>query len=235
LRASLLKTALEAGETRHKMGKTVASTLGRAVTIGPDGVALIDRTELSKAPPKPRQTALAAILRTVGGGAFAPDETAVARLDEMLKNQSFRGTNLAGCLIRPWRGALLICRETARAAPPKRLTPNTWRRWDDRFAVFLQVIDKDTIFTVCALGAKGWAALPPGRKPAISAVAGAGLPAIRNGEQVVSVPSIGWSEAGAPPIRYRLKPLWPLASETFTVVSAGADIMSDRGERSRRN
>lgn len=234
LRAALLETALKAGETRHQMGKTDASTLGRAVTIGPDGVALVDRAELFKAPPEPRHSALSAILRTVGGGAFAPDEAAVARLDEMLEKQSFRGANLAGCLIRPWRGTLLICREAVRAAPPEHLRPNVWEDWDGRFALRVQGSDTTTKFTVSAFGAKGWSAVPRRLKPGFPAVAGAGLPAIRDGGQVVSVPPIGWSEAGAPAIRYRLSPLWPLASETFTVVSAGADIMSDRGERSRR-
>jgi tRNA(Ile)-lysidine synthase len=235
LRAALLKTALKAGETRRQLGKTVASTLGRAVTIGPGGFALIDRAELLKAPPKPRHSALSAILRTVGGGAFAPDEAAVARLDEILQNQSFRGANLGGCLVRPWRGALLVCRETARAAPPERLVAHAWQRWDGRFEVFAQDIDKISELTVGALGARGWATVPRRSKSAFSAVAGAGLPAIRNGEGVVSIPSIGWNETGSPRVRCRLSPLWPLASETFTVVSAGTDIMSDRGERSRRN
>ncbi len=234
LRAVLLKTALKAGETRHQMGKTVASTLARAVTIGPDGVVLVDRAELSKAALKPRHSTLAAILRTVGGGAFAPDEAAVARLDEALKNQSFRGTNLAGCLIRPWRGALLVCREAVRAAPAERLAPGMWQRWDGRFEIFVQVTDINTEIKVGVLGEKGWAAVRRRPEPAFPAVAGAGLPAIRSGEEVVSVPSIGWCKTGASGVRYRLSPLWPLASETFTVVSAGADIMSDRGERSRR-
>ena len=234
LRAVLLETALKAGETRHQLGKTVASILGRTATFGPAGVLYLDRAAFAQTAPKPRRAALAAILRTVGGGAFAPDEPSVARLDEILQTQDFRGANLAGCLVRPWRGAILICREVARAAPPVRLVSGVRKHWDGRFELH-QTIDTDEKLTVSVLGAKGWAALPSPVKSTYSASAGAGLPAVRRGDRVVCVPVIGWSETGAPAIACRLSPLWPLASETFTVVSAGADIMSDRGERSRRH
>lgn len=234
LRAALLETASSAGETRCEWEKTVASTLARTATFSPDGVLRLDRAAFAETAPKPRRAALAAILRTVGGGAFAPDEIAVARLDEILQTEDFRGANLAGCLIRPWRGIVLICREAARTAPPISLAARVPQRWDGRFEVY-QYTDKDTELSVDALGAKGWAALRSPAKSAYPACAGAGLPAVRKGDRVVSIPAIAWSEAGAPAIACSLSPLWPLASEMFTVVSAGADIMSDRGEQSRRH
>ena len=64
----------------------------------------------------------------------------------------------------------------------------------------------------------------------------AGVPrmiAVLNGA-LTAVPALGWQDAEAAILEQRLTPLWPLASETFTVVSAGPDIMSDRNKRSRR-
>jgi tRNA(Ile)-lysidine synthase len=234
LRAVLLETALNAGEMRRQLGEIVASILGRTVTFGSDGVLRLDAAAFAETAPKPRRAALAAILRTVGGGAFAPDESAIARLDEILQTKNFHGANLAGCLIRPWRGVLLVCREPRRTSPPVTLAPRVRQHWDSRFEIW-QTTDIDAEYSVGALGAKGWATLRSPAKAAYPASAGAGLPAIRQGDRVVSIPAIGWPYADSPPIVCRLTPLWPLASEMFTVVSAGADIMSDSGERSRRH
>ena len=66
-----------------------------------------------------------------------------------------------------------------------------------------------------------------GQAPARQASIGAGLPAVRFGDRVVSVPSVGWAESGFGEVELHYSPLWPLSSETFTVVSAGPDIMSD--------
>ncbi len=235
LRAALLKTALNAGEMRRQLGKTIASLLGRIATVGPDGSVLLDRVAFAAAGQEPRRAALAAVLRTVGGRAFAPDDDALVRLDITLQSEGFGGSSLAGCLIRRWRGNLSICRETGRAGPAVSLVSGEWRRWDDRFDLRIQSTEGGTELTVGQLGAKGWATVRRAGKISLPAAVGAALPAVRNGDRILSLPAVGWSDTGTPAIECRFLPLWPLASETFTVVSAGADIMSDRGERSRRH
>lgn len=232
MRASLLKIAADAGEMRAQLGETVASLLGRVATLGPDGVGLLDRSGLTSAPPELRCAALAAMLRTVGGGAFAPTGDALTRLDQAIRTADFSGASLAGCHIRPWRGALLVCREAVRAAPPIPLDTAAPCRWDDRFEFV--VAGRSPDLTVGALGAKGWAGLRRASKATLPAVAGRSLPALRQDQEVVAIPVLGLPPDGSLPVKQRLLPLWPLASETFTVVSAGADIMSGRGRRNRR-
>jgi hypothetical protein len=100
-----------------------------------------------------------------------------------------------------------------------------WHRWDGRFLVRMAGANRHV--TVGALGSEGYARLRRGLEGMPPAIAGAGLPAIRFDDRVVSVPPVGWAEDGftAPELHY--SPLWPLSPETFTVVSAVPDIMSD--------
>jgi hypothetical protein len=103
-----------------------------------------------------------------------------------------------------------------------------WWHWDGRFVARMErSAGINNSMTVGALGSQGYAALRRGGDVALPAVAGAGLPAIRLGDRLVAVPSIGWAESGIGEVELRYSPLWPLSSETFTVVSAGPDIMSD--------
>jgi tRNA(Ile)-lysidine synthase len=228
LRRSMLNTALKAAETRTRSVSSVASFLGRAASIGPDGIGTIDRSALAAAAPELRRAALSAMFRTVGGGAFSASDAALDRLDTGLQAANFRGMSLAGCLVRPWRGGLVVCREAARAPPAVALEPGCWTRWDDRF----EIRAHGSGLTVGALGSTR---LQHQGKSTVSAAARAGLPAVRCGNSVVAVPSLGWRSADSPIVEQRLSPLWPLASETFTVVSAGSVIMSDRYKWSRRH
>lgn len=227
LRRSLLETACRAAEKRRQLGKNVASLLGRIATIGADGVGHLDRAGLALAPAAVRRAAFAAMLRTIGGAAFAPDGAALVRLDKALESPAFRGMSLAGCLVRPWRGGLLICREAARVAPPVPLEPGRWTLWDHRF----ELRSQSSGLTIGALGSER---VEMSRKSTVPAEARAGFPAARNNGALTAVPALGWQDAEAAILEQRLTPLWPLASETFTVVSAGPDIMSDRNKRSRR-
>ncbi len=178
--------------------------------------------------PDTRRAVLAATLRTVGGNAFAAEADAIERLDVALGAADFTGASLAGCIVRSWQGRILMCREPKRIAPPRSLAEGVWQRWDGRFAVRMERLPgADNSLTIGALGSEGFAGLRRGSDVAFPAVAGAGLPAIRLGDRVVSVPPAGWAESGFAGAELHYSPLWPLSSETFTVVSAGPDIMSD--------
>jgi len=186
-------------------------------------VVLLDFAALKALQPETRRAVLAASVRTVGGNEFGPDAGATLRLDAALASGEFTGSSLAGCVVRPLRDRVLVCREPRRAVPGL-IIDGCWRRWDGRFMV--RMMGTNGHLTLGALGSQAYAELRRSHDIALPAIAGAGLPAVRFGDRVVSVPSVGWAESGFGEVELHYSPLWPLSSETFTVVSAGPDIMS---------
>jgi tRNA(Ile)-lysidine synthase len=226
-RASLLADAASAAVCRIAQDEALAGLLGRIAEIRPDGVVLLDCDGWAVAGSGLRRASLAAALRTAGGRAYAPDLDAVHRLDDALRARDFAGVSLAGCVVRRWRDRILFCREPKRAELPVALRCGTWTRWDGRF---LLRIDRhgDEIggLTVGVLGARGYAALKRRVDVRVPSIAGAGFAAVKQGDRAVAVPSAGWAEEVFPTVEQHYLPLWPLSSETFTVVYAGPDIMS---------
>ena len=225
LRAAALHEATAQAVRRIDGEDRLASALGRIAEIRPDGIVFLDPDALSAAVPEARQAVLAAVLRTVGGNAFAPDTDAVSRLDAALAAADFAGVSLGGCVVRRWQGRILVCREPKRAAAPLRLDDGTWHGWDGRFLV--RTAGANRPVTVATLGSQDYAELRRSLEGTLPAIAGAGLPAVRFGDRVVSVPPVEREESGFAGIELRYSPLWPLSPETFTVVSAVPDIMSD--------
>lgn len=225
LRRSLLKETGIAASRRAATDGRLTEALARIAEIRPDGLVLLDRTAFLSAEAGIRHAILAATLRSVGGNAFAAEAEAVQRLDAAFSSPDFAGASLAGCIVRSWQDRILVCREPKRIAPPCPLADGVWQGWDGRFIV--RASGANQSLTIGALGSRGFTALRREHDVPLPAVAGTGLPAIRLGERVVAVPSVGWTESGCPDVELRYSPLWPLSSETFTVVSAGPDIMSD--------
>jgi tRNA(Ile)-lysidine synthase len=223
-RGALLREAAEAASLRVAADMRLAKALAAIVEIRPDGIALFDRAAFAAAGADMRHAVLAATLRTVGGQAFAPTTDAVGRLDCAVLGEDFAGASLGGCVVRLWGGRVLVCREPKRAAPPVALVSGEWSRWDDRFS--FRVAGHCGDVTVGALGNPAYAKLRHTRNLSLPAIAGAGLPATKSTGRLVAVPSAGWAVDDFPAIEERFSPLWPLSSETFTVVYAGPDIMS---------
>jgi hypothetical protein len=117
-------------------------------------------------------------------------------LDAALGGPDFAGASLAGCIVRSWQGRMLVCREPKRIAPPRPLAEGEWQRWDGRFMA--RASGANESLTIGALGSQDYTSLRRDGDVALPAVAGTGLPAIRLGERVVAVPSIGWAESGCP-------------------------------------
>ena len=236
LRASTLRQAGAAASRRVADEDRLASALACVAEIRPDGIVLLDFAALEALQPETRRAVLVAAVRTVGGNEFGPDAGAVDRLDATLTSGEFTGSSLAGCVVRQWRGRslgrdrILVCREPRRAAPRLSID-GQWRRWDGRFMVRTAGAPgnkpaTNEHLTLGALGSQSYAGLRRSHDSLLPAIAGAGLPAVRFGDRVVSVPSVGWAESGFGEVELHYSPLWPLSSETFTVVSAGPDIMS---------
>jgi tRNA(Ile)-lysidine synthase len=226
-RAALLGEAATAAGRRAESDAALARLLGRIAEIRPYGVVMLDRSGWADAEVELRRAALAASLRCVGGGAYAPDRDAILRLESRLLDDGFAGVSLGGCIVRGWRDGILFCREPKRAAPPVVLADGQWRRWDNRFLLRIdQGFRQEKPVTVGVLGARSYAALKRGMDINLPSIVGTGLPAVRSGDRLIAVPSVGWAESGDRTVEQRYLPLWSLSSETFTVVYAGPDIMS---------
>jgi tRNA(Ile)-lysidine synthase len=225
----LFDRAVMAGKARARRDRDVADLLGRIAEARPDGAVILDPAGLYDAEPDLRSAALAAVLRAAGGNAYAPGVEVVDTLSRAL-HAEFRGVNVAGCLVRPWRGAILICREAGRISDRIKLTPGIWQSWDRRFTLR----SESDGFEVKALGVSGYTAVRRKIKSQLPSVVAAGLPAIFQDGRCVSVPGLGWREPHIGRVECRLASLWPLAAETFTVVSAGERIMCCRESGNRQ-
>ncbi len=221
LTAELLATARRAGLDRAAAEVRLAEALAHVAEPRPDGAAIVD---LDAAETGARPDVLSAALRMVGGGAYAPDRDAVAALARKVVSMDFRGASLAGCVVRRFRGGLLVAREPGRVAPPLELVPGRWTLWDGRFALRIDTAARDR-FAVGALGAARYAALRRPIKSAKPALIAQTLPAIWSDSGLVAVPGLGWAAPGAPKIDQRRATLWPLAPERFTVVYTDARII----------
>lgn len=225
LRSSALEEASAQAFRRIDDENCLALALGRTAEIRPDGVVFLDPDAFLAVASETRQAVLAAAVRTVGGSEFGAGADAVRRLDQALAGADFAGASLGGCVIRRWRGRIFVCREPKRAAAPLRIGDGKWHRWDGRFLA--RMAEAKGVVTVGALGFGTYAKLRRSLDGMLPAVAGAGLPAVSVDDRVVAVPPIGWPEGGFAGAELRYSPLWPLSPETFTVVSAAPDIMSD--------
>lgn len=142
---------------------------------------------------------LAALLRCIGGGGYAPPRLALDRACETLL--AGQGATLAGCVLRPGGGGLWILRECRSAAPPPR--PDAVL-WDGRFAVAPEWTDRlryprDAAEREAVLAA--FAVLGPGEAPPSCAVA-ARIPVADTAEGVC-VPGLLGYDPGIPPVRFR--------------------------------
>lgn len=111
-------------EGRVAREQAVAVFLARHVTFYPEGYAVL---AAESAP----ESALAALIRTVGGRLYAPRQEAVRRLATCLGPATLGGVRLtkAGRLGQGW----LLAREPAACAPPVRAVEGT--SWDGRFTL----------------------------------------------------------------------------------------------------
>ncbi len=112
----------DAAAARRARENEAAAFLARFATFRAEGFALLDAPA---APP----AALAALLRTLGGAAYPPRQSAVAVLAQQLRPATLGGVRItaAGRLGPGW----LICREPAACAPPVEARASVI--WDRRF------------------------------------------------------------------------------------------------------
>lgn len=180
----LAATAGRLGRARAALEAAAASLLSAAVAVHPLGYATLDPGPLQAAPEEVALRALAQVLACIGGAAYTPR---LDGLERALDRLGAADMTLAGCRIVHRRGHWLVCRESARAAPPVPLSAGAWDgrwRWQPLPAAAASGA------TVGALGEADVGAVPAAARGQVPAVVAASLPAVRQAGAVVAVPGL---------------------------------------------
>lgn len=221
--------ASQFGRARLALEAGSAALLAQCVAFHPAGFAWLDSAPLAAAPEALGLKALASLLTTVSGAAYPPRQERLERLFRLLaQGLSPRGLGggrtLAGCLLLPRRGKILVCREPAAVAPPVPARPDGATRWDGRFTLDLAA-EAPQDWQIGALGADAARIrdlAPSGAWAAVPAAARFALPALRDGTEIVAVPGLDYlpQRRNAPEASVRLsfRPTRPLAAGRFTIV-----------------
>ncbi|WP_207476704.1 tRNA lysidine(34) synthetase TilS [Arenibaculum pallidiluteum] len=221
------ETARRCAGARAALDRAVTALLARSAEIRPEGWILLDAAVLEAAEPELRLRALLRCLETVGQ---APVRRAAA---EALAAElpGCHGRTLGGCLVRRWRGRILVAREPSAVQRRIPLVSGEPQRWDGRFLVDMQGTGG------LAVGALGEAGRQAVQRAMGAATAGLPapvletLPAFWSGERLIAVPSVGFRDmdgdkdgtdpgmrATALAARAVFAPERPLGSAPFAVV-----------------
>lgn len=221
----LCGVARRAGRARSALEQATADLLASAATLHPEGWITIDPSALLAAPEEIALRGLARCLVVVGGGARPVRDDAVERLLAGLA--AGQAGTLAGCVVRPRRGAFMIAREPAAAAERLHLAPGARELWDGRFDVRVSPLRPGPV-TVAALGSAGWREWGVERRQFagrdLPAAVRETLPSLWSGTELLGVPAIlpmsGSNPDGQVPAdSAMLAPPFPLGRQAFTVVS----------------
>ncbi len=191
--ARLASTATNMARAKAAIWTAMATILARSASLHPFGFACLDLEALVAAPAEVALRTLACLLTVVGGNTYPPRLRRLEALREAILAQTFpRGRTLAGCLIRPDRNRLLLCREPAAVVPPIAVAAGTHLHWDGRFALTISAAAPAGL-RVGALGEHGWRAVVT-TCPALARLpscAGHALPALYtiDGEVQVILPT----------------------------------------------
>ena len=201
----LAATADRLGRARAALERTTAAVLARAAAVHPAGFVRLDPGPLAAAAPEVGLRALSRIAMLVGGQEYAPRLERLERLYGRIvagvaMGVPMTGVTLGGCRFMPHGGGILVVREpaTLRAQPVRageRLV------WDHRFALRIArgARPRRGDLVLGPLGSGGWAevraqvsAQKPATLAAFPAAVRPGLPALRDGLGVISVPHLGF-------------------------------------------
>lgn len=218
--ASLALRIAALGHERRAREHAGNRLLARAVSIHPAGFAAFEPGLISDAPAEIAERALSALVAAVGGGSPYPvRRRRVALLRAALAAEIRAGRTLGGCCLVPWRGRILVMRETGRAGEPVRLAPGAMLVWDRRFALRLSAAAPEEI-VVGYLGAAGGKELGGSlQRLSLPSLLRPVLPAAWDRAGLLAVPHLGYfrdAAAAVPEIEFR--PPRGLTSADFTVV-----------------
>ena len=223
--ARLAATTSHLGRARAAIDDAVADLLAKAALVHPAGYVRLDAAALRSAPAEVSLRALARCLLVVGGSEYVPRLDRLERLHGKMRGGALAGgATLAGCLVVPRGGTLLVCREPAMAAEEAVIAPGATVLWDGRFRVSLEPDGgaRRPRLVVRRLGVEGWraiAARDPGlRGHPIPPPVRPSLPALWGARGVLAVPHL--DNAGRHPhmiVTAAFLPGMPLAGASFAV------------------
>jgi tRNA(Ile)-lysidine synthase len=177
--AALLAIARDALET----GALRAARASAAIAAGE---VVFDRERLAAEPAETRLRLLAHGVRWIGGGVYRPRLAALRAAEAGV--MAGRRQTLAGCLLSPRQGRIIVGREP-RAAQGARAAPGTV--WDGRF-VLVAPAGQAPGAEVRALGPEGLARLPGWRDTGLRRPTLLASPAVWRADDLVAAPLAGW-------------------------------------------
>lgn len=197
----LAATADRLGRARAALERTTAAVLACAATAHPAGFVRLDPGPLAAAAPEVGLRALSRIAMLVGGQEYPPRLERLERLYGRIvagvaTGGPMTGATLGGCRFMPHGGGILVAREPATlSAQPVRAGERLV--WDHRFALRIarDARPRRGNLVLGPLGSDGWAevrAQKPATLAAYPAAVRPGLPALRDGLGVISVPHLGF-------------------------------------------
>lgn len=204
---ALCAAAARAGQQRTRSEQASASALAAQVSIRPEGFAI-----LTPGPVAP--DLLAAVIQTIGGGAYPPPSDQVAALARQPRPATLAGVRLlpAGQL----GPGLLVAREAAAMAPPIFAEPDAI--WDKRFRLAADAI----LPRGATIGALGDDAAAFRRRSDLPSAVLCTLPTLRCGKTLAAVPHLLYPGTMAcAQVRLVLSPPRPLAGASFFPLSPG--------------
>lgn len=177
--------------------KAVSALLGRCCAFYPAGYAVLDRRQLAAAPAETSRGALAQVLKTVGGSAYAPGNRKMERFHaDVMRMQDNQDGTLGRCRFQVVRGAFLMCREDRHLPPPLTVKPGDKLLWDNRFSIQMTETDRAScgLARLAPLGVDGWRDIvgraPYLRQSAVPYPARLALPALTDDQGVFAVPHL---------------------------------------------
>jgi len=199
----LAKTAKTLRRTKEALDDAARHLRDRALRIDDAGYCQMTVSAYRKAPEEVQLRLLGRLLAALGGQAFSPRvEQLESLLRAILGDGLGGGRTLSGCRIVPVGGqgdVVLICRESRSVADIIELEVGKPTNWDRRYRLRVSAGDQVGHLTVGRLGANGWTAIrkiAPNLLKQVPRMAGINLPAVRQDDELVAVPGLGFAAEG---------------------------------------
>ena len=204
--ADLAEAAGTIGNLRADEEAAAAAELASRATLRPEGFALL-------APGRIGAAALASLIRTISGAAYAPSLSRIAHLAARPRPATIAGVRLlpAGRL----GDGLLVAREEAATAEPMNACPDVV--WDGRFRLIADGLPLPGM----VVGKLGQDAASFRAHSTLPSVVLRTLPALRLGETLAAVPHLGYAaDKLSGRVAMLFNPRRPVAGATFMPASS---------------
>jgi len=224
LRAQMAATPVfdaltQAADLRRRLEARRLAVLARAAALHPFGFARLDPAAVTDGEVAP--AALGALIAWAGGRDHLPSEEKLAGLwRDLRRAKPGRAATLGGCRVHRRADALIVAREAERVAASLPAEIGIPLHWDGRFVAMVNAAPRGEL-SVGALGRDGMRQIRETVARSLTqdvpqAVLAA-LPALRAGDEVVSVPALNWRHGPEWRFSAVLRPRRTLVSPTFAV------------------